>query len=508
VLSAEEQATIARDITSADHDYFVWSGLLGEPFLRDRTLCFFDGETVEIVGHQLGQRSEGGSIPSRRVTEVIADWSRCSEAAFINYCGPEPAAPLPREQWNLIYTSGPQPWNQEVFLDLTLPDPGKYPWEIRGQLRAAARRGLAVTIGQRPSLGHEHIRLLRALAVNPHFIASSASYLANVVSILRSEATVVCEGRVNGALVGFTVTHEYFEHHPFLIVAAFDRAHRGTSDALHAALIEYYRGRGASELGMGYAVGEGLYRYKTKWPGARVAPSCHQFIWQRLGTGTRYDDCLHWPWRLINEAVRADGSIHDPRWLPEYHPIPARAIRVPVPDIAHLTDSSSGLSTLLVVCKYFGAGPDDEEEYVRDLSLDSIRSDPERVVAAARAYGLTVDVRCPMSLAELKSFLDQRKPVVLLLQAWGEQEDETPRDGYRDVWEDGHYLVAIGYDRTGVYFEDPSLQGVRGYLSFEELEERWHDWGRNQEELNHFGAAMWKATAGPPAYLSRARRIM
>jgi hypothetical protein len=508
VLTRDEQETIAREITSTDQDYFVWSGLLGEPFLRDRILCFFDGDSVAIAGRQLGERGEDSGIASRGLTEVLAEWSDRSDVAFINYCGPKPAAPLSRERWNLIYAAGPQPWNQEVFLDLRHPVPRMYSPETRCQLRAAGRRGLVVSIEHRDFLGYEHIRLLRALAISHHFIASSASYLANVVSILRSEATVVCEARINGTLTGFTVAHEFFDHHPFLVVAAIDRGHRGTSEALHAALIDYYRARNACELGMGYAVGKGLHHYKMKWPGAFVGPSCHQFIWQRLGCGARYDDCLHWPWRLVNDAVKADVSIHDPRWLPEYHPISPGAIRAPVPDIAHVTDSSSGLSALMVVCKYFGVGPEDEEKYAVDLSLDGIGPDPDRLVSAARRYGLTVDVRCPMSVAELQCFLDELKPVILLVQAWGEEEDETPRSGYADVWEDDHYLVAIGHDGAGVYFEDPSLQGVRGYLSFGELEERWHARGPNLTKLHRFGVAMSLADAPPPAYLSRARRIM
>ena len=509
MLSPEEQALVARSLTSADHDYFVWTGLLGEPFLCGRTLSYYDGETAVVVGQLLAERSaRAATADSESVEQVIHEWSRRSDVAFINYNGPDAEGSLPRDEWNLLYASPPEAWNHEVFLNLKAPEQGRYSWEIRGQLRSAARHGLTVNFERREFLGHEHIRLIRALALNHRLIASGGSYLANVVSILRSPATVVCEGRVNGTLVGFTVTHEFFEHHPFLIVAAFDRAHRGTSDAIHAALIEYYRDRGAYELGLGYSVDEGLYRYKTKWPAARVRGSCHQFIWQRVWSTARYDDCLHWPWRLISDAVRADLSIHDRRWLPQYQPITREAIRVPVPDIAHLMDSSSGLSALLVVCRYFGVGPEDEQDYLRDLSLDTPWPDPGRLVDAAQGYGLHVDPRCPMSDADLVAFLDAGKPVVVLLQAWGEEGDETPRAGYQDIWDDGHWLVAIGYDQDGVYFEDPSLQGIRGYLSFVELGERWHAWGRNQQRVCRFGAAVWKTPGEDPAYLTRARRIM
>ena len=96
----------------------------------------------------------------------------------------------------------------------------------------------------------------------------------------------------------------------------------------------------------------------------------------------------------------------------------------------------------------------------------------------------------------------------MLVQAWGMTEGEAPRASYENVWEDDHYLVAIGYDHDGVYFEDPSLQGMRGYLSWGDLERRWHAPGPNGTELHRFGAAIWMPLAGPAAYLSRARTIM
>ncbi len=41
-------------------------------------------------------------------------------------------------------------------------------------------------------------------------------------------------------------------------------------------------------------------------------------------------------------------------------------------------------------------------------------------------------------------------------------------------WKDGHYVVAIGYDKERIYLEDPSTI-LRSYISYQDLEERWHD---------------------------------
>src|SRR2546426_104763 len=107
MLSSEEQTLIARSLASADHDYFVWSGLLGEPFLCGRTLCYFDGETVAVIGQPLAEASASARPAACGVQQVVAEWSRRSDVAFINYNGTESPGSLPRDQWNLLYASPP-----------------------------------------------------------------------------------------------------------------------------------------------------------------------------------------------------------------------------------------------------------------------------------------------------------------------------------------------------------------------------------------------------------------
>ena len=60
---------------------------------------------------------------------------------------------------------------------------------------------------------------------------------------------------------------------------------------------------------------------------------------------------------------------------------------------------------------------------------------------------------------------------------------------------------------VGVFFEDPSLQAVRGFLTYAELEERWHDVGPKKEHIEHYGLVLWKPGARVSAYASRAERI-
>jgi len=51
--------------------------------------------------------------------------------------------------------------------------------------------------------------------------------------------------------------------------------------------------------------------------------------------------------------------------------------------------------------------------------------------------------------------------------------------------------VAIGYDNKKFYFEDPSAV-IRTYLTFKELEERWHDIdAKTKKKFYHFGITFY-----------------
>lgn len=193
----------------------------------------------------------------------------------------------------------------------------------------------------------------------------------------------------------------------------------------------------------------------------------------------------------------------------EQHRIGRGAIRIDLPDTIQQTDYSCGAACLQAVCRYYGVGKGEEWEFVKDLKMDRrIGSHPFQLARAAKRYGLEVTEYCPMSMAELRRRLSQRKPVLLMIQAWADDAGgKKRRRGYKTTWEDGHWVVAIGYDRSGVFFEDPSLEAARGFLTYEELDERWHDVGPRGRHMSHYGLVLWRARPTPTGYAKSAQRI-
>ena len=92
-----------------------------------------------------------------------------------------------------------------------------------------------------------------------------------------------------------------------------------------------------------------------------------------------------------------------------------------------------------------------------------------------------------MTVSDVIQFIKKQKPVILVLQAWTYMR----RVDWKHDWIDGHYVVAIGFDEKNISFEDPS-SFVRTFLSFEELDERWHDVDAHNKKLDHIGIIVSK----------------
>jgi predicted double-glycine peptidase len=169
--------------------------------------------------------------------------------------------------------------------------------------------------------------------------------------------------------------------------------------------------------------------------------------------------------------------------------LPANQIRVPL--TLQSTDYTCGASALQSVLKFYG---DDVAEMDLARELKSTPADGtnyKEIARYARAHGYDVNTAVGAGLDDLKRAIDQGKPALVLIQAWA----EGPVD-YKNDWNDGHYVVATGYDAKNIYFMDPSTLGNYTYIPINEFMDRWHDIDDNRK-LNHF---FMTVTRPKPAY--------
>lgn len=179
--------------------------------------------------------------------------------------------------------------------------------------------------------------------------------------------------------------------------------------------------------------------------------------------------------------------------------IPEGAIKTLVPMVRQGTKFSCGASSFHAVAMYWGVEYENEFDYFKELKTNKKGTKPQNITKLAKEKGLKTIIKENMTIKELKAYLNEFKPVILAIQAWGNKK--TYNKNYS-----GHYVVACGFDKKNIYFIDPSLGNKKGYLSCKELEKRWHDKDYDGDYWDHLGIVVWKNTE--PPFLTKARKIL
>lgn len=159
---------------------------------------------------------------------------------------------------------------------------------------------------------------------------------------------------------------------------------------------------------------------------------------------------------------------------------------IAVPMTRQATNYSCGAAAMQSMFGFYGEDLN-EDELVKLLKTNSEEgTDYNEIVKVAKEKGYEVKVYKDMSLAQLKKQLDKKNPVLCLIQAWAEKKVDYSTD-----WQDGHYVVAIGYDKSRIFFMDPSTLGNYTFIKNKDFLKRWHD-KNSTESLNHFGLTIKK----------------
>lgn len=155
--------------------------------------------------------------------------------------------------------------------------------------------------------------------------------------------------------------------------------------------------------------------------------------------------------------------------LRKYNRLNSNIIRLPT--CRQSTDYTCGVASLQSILRYFG---DDirEDNLTKELGANPENgTDYRKIKQYAEAKGYQVDVKTNADIGDLKRAIDKGIPSIVSIQAW----KDDPRADYSNDWDDGHCVVAIGYDSKNIYFMDPSTLGNYTFIPCQEFISRWHD---------------------------------
>jgi predicted double-glycine peptidase len=152
------------------------------------------------------------------------------------------------------------------------------------------------------------------------------------------------------------------------------------------------------------------------------------------------------------------------------------------------TQYTCGADCVQKVMEYYG------EDY-REMDLARIlKSDPEHgtyvknIAEFFNLHGLKSVVKQKMTIGELIWKINCNIPVIILLQAWGSKENFEKN--YRNDWNDGHFVVVIGYSNDLILIADPALF-TTGYIPKRELIGRWHDTDEGNVKTYQLGISVY-----------------
>jgi predicted double-glycine peptidase len=151
-------------------------------------------------------------------------------------------------------------------------------------------------------------------------------------------------------------------------------------------------------------------------------------------------------------------------------------------------DYSCGPGAVQAVMAYYG------KDFRESQLIDLLQTDKDEgtlirdIVKIFNSEGFSTDVKENMTTSDLFGYIDKNIPVIVLIQAWGSETDFM--NNYKNCWNDGHFVVAIGYTNKEVFFSDPALFNT-GYIPIPEFLDRWHDYDEGDNKTNHLGIAVY-----------------
>lgn len=159
--------------------------------------------------------------------------------------------------------------------------------------------------------------------------------------------------------------------------------------------------------------------------------------------------------------------------FPQVSKLPSHALQVPFARQA--TNYSCGAAALMGVLSYWQVfdGPE-SSLYAALETTEAQGTEPQKIRDVAISFGLQAEMRENLEIKDLRNFLKSGHTVILSIQAW--RSEESLGKPWKDIWEEGHYVVLVAMDKDHAYVMDPSVQTSYVYLPLTELLDRWHDY--------------------------------
>jgi hypothetical protein len=300
-ISQWQAAALGAQAYTYDHNYSYYSLLLGEPFVSEGLLYYFDGRVLSLNTFFL-RRADPGNARALVMAlfedlqpEAVSIWGPVPDTLVFSV----PAG------WHRYVIAEPNPHQRDIILSLSTFDPGRVP-HLKRSAAHARSEGIEVRISSERQVTWQHLRLIQDWVQDPRVDAFDRLLYSLIPSRLIARPATLVETWSAGSLLGFAVLDFIGEGFPVYLAGFRQRGSAGIGDLLVNELALHCQSAGFRRLSLGHSYTRGLLEFKMKWGECEMMETFWEVLLIRSHSSLR-TSLFHWLPRSIER--RYEDSI-------------------------------------------------------------------------------------------------------------------------------------------------------------------------------------------------------
>jgi hypothetical protein len=301
VIATDELEKLQHQGYCMDHLVPYFELTLGEPWLLNDTLFYFDGSVLVMCGYTLDRCYERDVLRNRlnSIRELIG----YDRIRAINYYGPVSLC-LPEccsdDMERTVFTE-PDPINIDMQVELA---EWKRTARIARDVSRGRRNGFEIRTSSLRVLTAGHIELIETFFLGRSDMdCVDREYAISLPAFVREPSTFTLTAFSGEKVVGLAVFSEWLQDTIVYVSGFYDRRYTGVSDCVMDSAFEIAKSKGVRRIDLGYSVHEGNYRYKMKWGANRRCEPFYEEI-SESKDGVRVRGYWFWRGRLLASGAK------------------------------------------------------------------------------------------------------------------------------------------------------------------------------------------------------------
>jgi hypothetical protein len=288
MLANEDVVFIEKNFGCYDHLWRYYAGFLGEPFLLDDLLVYFDGVGLFIAAFPFGDEEEVARPKIESAFEKAVHVVGGNRISFVNIWGRFPKTE--QKMLNSIGISYPLLESSDYYTSMfdTVMDLSKFSYETSSKARrrksVAIKRGYRLSLRKRISFSWRHLSLIEQWAEKNSVSVIHRQFTNTLMSYLHNNSVTVYEAYDGNTLIGFSVV-QYIHCIPTraVEVATILEKTKGSraGDFIFCSILDDCLETKVGFIHRGYSATESLLRTKESWGGCtRSDPFREEFFYR------------------------------------------------------------------------------------------------------------------------------------------------------------------------------------------------------------------------------------